>query len=73
MASLDGYSLNEKIDKHYEEVREELMKMKVMFAELYGYISKIESVKKETSNGIQGDKKKSKAKSKATKKEKVLN
>jgi hypothetical protein len=73
MASLDGYSLNEKIDKHYEEVREELMKMKVMFAELYGYISKIESVKKEMSNGIQGDKKKSKAKSKATKKEKVLN
>ena len=74
MASLDGYSLNEKIDRHHREVKEELAKMKVMFSELYGYIAKMESVKtskKEKSSGIQDSKEKSKSKGKAAKKEKV--
>ena len=76
MASLDGHSLNVKIDRIHKETQEELAKMKVMFSELYGYIAKMESVKtskKEVSGGVQDSKKKSKAKSKAIKKEKVLN
>ena len=45
MASLDGHSLNVKIDRLYKETQEELAKMKVMFSELYGYIAKMESSK----------------------------
>ena len=76
MASLDGHSLNVKIDRLYKETQEELAKMKVMFSELYGYIAKMESVKtskKEVSGGVQDSKEKSKSKGKAAKKEKVLN
>ena len=46
MASLDGYSLNEKIDKLREEVGEDLIQLQKAFANLYEYIKHIEVPKK---------------------------
>ena len=45
MASLDGYSLNEKIDRIQKETQEQLAEFKLMFSELYGYISSMEKAK----------------------------
>ena len=45
MASLDGHSLNVKIDRLNKEVLEEISKLKLMFAELYRYIATIEESK----------------------------
>jgi len=44
MASLDGYSLNEKIDKVFEELQEELWILREEFTELYDYMRKLDKV-----------------------------
>ena len=38
MPSLDGYSLNEKIDKLHLEVKEEIVRLREDFTELYKYM-----------------------------------
>ena len=43
MASLDGYSLNEKIDKVKAEVDEDLIKLQSAFANLYKYMQQLEA------------------------------
>ena len=45
MPSLDGYSLNEKIDKLHLEVKEEIVRLREDFTELYKYMK--ESKQKE--------------------------
>jgi len=42
MASLDGYSLNEKIDNLRKEVGEDLIQLQKAFANLYEYIKQLE-------------------------------
>ena len=39
MPSLDGYSLNEEIQKLRKDIYEELSSMRESFKELYGYIA----------------------------------
>ena len=41
MPSLDGYSLNEKIDKLHLEVKEELVRLREDFTELYKYMKEL--------------------------------
>ena len=43
MPSLDGYSLNEEIQKIRKEVFEELAKQREAFSELYKYMARLES------------------------------
>ena len=38
MASLDGYSLNEKIDKVKSDVTSDLENLKIAFGQLYQYV-----------------------------------
>jgi len=64
MPSLDGYSLNEKIDKLHLEVKEEIVRLREDFTELYKYMK--ESQQKEIK--VEGKKE---AKPKASKKEKA--
>ena len=40
MASLDGYSLNQKIDKLHSEVEKEIEDMQMAFGELYSYLKR---------------------------------
>jgi hypothetical protein len=42
MPSLDGYSLNEKIDKLHLEVKEEIVKLREDFTELYKYMKELQ-------------------------------
>jgi hypothetical protein len=42
MPSLDGYSLNEKIDKLNLEVKEEIVKLREDFTELYKYMKELQ-------------------------------
>ena len=42
MPSLDGYSLNQKIDKLHDEVQDQLDQLKKDFHNLYGYIQNME-------------------------------
>jgi len=65
MPSLDGYSLNEKIDKLNLEVKEEIVKLREDFTELYKYMKELQQkeIKVEA---------KKEAKPKAGKKEKAL-
>ena len=64
MPSLDGYSLNEKIDKLHLEVKEEIVRLREDFTELYKYMKELQQkeIKVEA---------KKEAKSKASKKEKA--
>lgn len=41
MPSLDGYSLNEKIDKLHLEVKEDIVRLKEEFTELYKYMKEL--------------------------------
>ena len=41
MPSLDGYSLNEKIDKLYLEVKEDIVRLREEFTELYKYMQEL--------------------------------
>ena len=41
MPSLDGYSLNEKIDKLHLEVKEEIVRLREEFTELYKYMREL--------------------------------
>ena len=41
MPSLDGYSLNEKIDKLHLEVKEDIVRLKEEFTELYKYMQEL--------------------------------
>ena len=63
MASLDGYSLNEKMDKNFEDINErieavhyrierEIESIKVQFKELTKASSKASSKKKEKKNAV---------------------
>ena len=45
MPSLDGYSLNEKIDKVHEEIKGELLLLRNEFTELYAYMKKYNAIK----------------------------
>lgn len=41
MPSLDGYSLNEKMDTLHLEVKEEIVKLREEFTELYKYMKEL--------------------------------
>ena len=41
MPSLDGYSLNEKIDKLHLEVKEDIVRLREEFTELYKYMQEL--------------------------------
>ena len=43
MASLDGYSLNQKIDKLHTEVAKEIEDMQMAFGQLYQYLQDLEA------------------------------
>ena len=47
MPSLDGYSLNEKIDKLHLEVKEDIVRLREEFTELYKKEAKPKASKKE--------------------------
>ena len=47
MASLDGYSLNQKIDKLHSEIVSEIEEMQMAFGQLYSYMKDLENNKKE--------------------------
>ena len=64
MPSLDGYSLNEKIDKLHLEVKEEIVRLREDFTELYKYMKELRD--KEIKVEV-----KKEAKPKASKKEKT--
>ena len=64
MPSLDGYSLNEKIDKLYLEVKEELVRLREDFTELYKYMKELRDREAKVEA-------KKEAKPKASKKEKA--
>ena len=64
MPSLDGYSLNEKIDKLHLEVKEEIVRLREDFTELYKYMKEL----RDREAKVEGSKE---AKSKACKKEKT--
>mgnify|MGYP003118521096 CR=1 FL=1 len=63
MPSLDGYSLNEKMDRLIEDVQSQITQLKIDFQNLY---TAIERIKKEKEDGLQ----KSNAKKGSTKKAK---
>jgi hypothetical protein len=42
MPSLDGYSLNEKIDRLHLEIKEEVVKLREEFTALYKYIKELQ-------------------------------
>ena len=44
MTSLDGWSLNEKIQKLQEEVRADIRDLKIQFSLLYEYLKETEKV-----------------------------
>ena len=64
MPSLDGYSLNEKIDKLHLEVKEEIVRLREDFTELYKYMKEL----RDREAKVEANKK---AKQKASKKEKA--
>ena len=64
MPSLDGYSLNEKIDKVHLEVKEEIVRLREDFTELYKYMKEL----RDREAKVEASKE---AKSKAGKKEKA--
>ena len=64
MPSLDGYSLNEKIDKLNLEVREEIVRLREDFTELYKYMKEL----RDKEAKVEANKE---AKQKASKKEKA--
>ena len=41
MPSLDGYSLNEKMDKLHLEVKEDIVRLREEFTELYKYMKEL--------------------------------
>ena len=41
MPSLDGYSLNEKMDRLHIEVKEDIMRLREEFTELYKYMQEL--------------------------------
>lgn len=43
MPSLDGYSLNQKIDKLHSEIEKEIEDMQMAFGQLYSYLQKLEA------------------------------
>jgi hypothetical protein len=43
MASLDGWSLDQKITRIHEEINSEIKELKMNFALLYDYIKKMET------------------------------
>lgn len=65
MPSLDGYSLNEKIDRLHLEIKEEIVRLREDFTELYKYMKELQQkeIKVEESK-----KAKPKAKKEVTKK-----
>jgi outer membrane murein-binding lipoprotein Lpp len=64
MPSLDGYSLNQKIDRLNDDVQAQIDQLKKDFHNLYSYIKKLEEPKVEE--------KVKRAKSKTAKKEKAV-
>ena len=46
MTSLDGWSLNQKIDLLREDLEKQMKEMKVQFAMLYDYMKKLETNQK---------------------------
>ena len=64
MPSLDGYSLNEKIDRLNLEVREEIVMLREDFTELYKYIKELKDKEAKVEESKE-------AKQKASKKEKA--
>ena len=64
MPSLDGYSLNEKIDKLHLEVKEDIVRLREEFTELYKYMQELRDKELRVEA-------KKEAKSKASKKEKA--
>ena len=59
MPSLDGYSLNEKIDRMLSDVQGQIDQLKVDFHNLY---QAMENIKKEKKSGVQESTKKSSTK-----------
>ena len=68
MPSLDGYSLNEKIDRLNLEVREQLVGLKEEFTELYKYINELKMKETKVEQSKESKKTKPKAKKEVTKK-----
>ena len=64
MPSLDGYSLNEKMDKLHLEVKEDIVRLREEFTELYKYMQEL----RDKESRVEAKKE---AKPKASKKEKV--
>ena len=64
MPSLDGYSLNEKIDKLHLEVKEDIVRLREEFTELYKYMKEL----RDKESKVEAKKE---VKSKASKKEKA--
>ena len=64
MPSLDGYSLNEKIDKLHLEVKEDIVRLREEFTELYKYMQEL----RDKESRVEAKKE---IKSKASKKEKA--
>tara|TARA_R110001583_G_scaffold63261_1_gene185379 strand:- start:429 stop:638 length:210 start_codon:yes stop_codon:yes gene_type:complete len=64
MPSLDGYSLNEKIDKLHLEVKEDIVRLREEFTELYKYMQEL----RDKESRVEAKKE---TKSKANKKEKA--
>tara|TARA_R110002050_G_scaffold248814_1_gene386636 strand:+ start:395 stop:604 length:210 start_codon:yes stop_codon:yes gene_type:complete len=64
MPSLDGYSLNEKIDKLHLEVKEDIVRLREEFTELYKYMQEL----RDKESRVEAKKE---AKPKASKKEKA--
>ena len=64
MPSLDGYSLNEKIDKLHLEVKEDIVRLKEEFTELYKYMQEL----RDKESRVEANKE---AKAKTNKKEKA--
>ena len=64
MPSLDGYSLNEKIDKLHLEVKEDIVRLREEFTELYKYMQEL----RDKESRVEANKE---AKAKTNKKEKA--
>ena len=45
MASLDGYSINKKIDDVRDDLKAELLKLRNEFTDLYAYMKKYNTIK----------------------------
>lgn len=58
MASLDGYSLNKKVDEIREELKAELLKLRIEFTELYAYMKKVNTIKEEATKVVKAPAKK---------------